>query len=192
MRRFTLVLFVLLIAVSASAAPIVLRVDASNAPSNLFHAHLTIPATPGATTLYYPKWIPGEHSPTGPLVGLTGLKITANGAPVTWQRDPVEMFAFHVDVPAGASALEVDLDYLAFAGGAIFTSGASSSPKLAVLSWNTVALYPQGGSPEQVSFAPSVIANTPAATIARSRSASVNGDPSRLLLRLSTPATRPL
>src|SRR5205823_4002959 len=139
-------LFIFFVATSLGAAPIVLRVDATGAPSNMFHAHLTIPATPGAMTLYYPKWIPGEHSPSGPIVGLAGLKITANGAPVIWQRDPVEMFAFHVDVPAGAAALEVDLDYLSFAGGAIFTSGASASPKLAVMSWNTVLLYP-GGPP---------------------------------------------
>src|SRR5437870_1724135 len=87
-RRFLLALFVLFLAAATSAAPIALRVDATGAPSNVFHAHLTIPAAPGAMTLYYPKWIPGEHSPSGPLVGLTGLKITANGAPVTWQRDP--------------------------------------------------------------------------------------------------------
>ena len=143
MRKLLLIFFV---AVTASAAPIVLRVDATGAPSNVFHAHLTIPAAPGAMTLYYPKWIPGEHSPSGPIIGLTGLKSTASGTPVIWQRDPVEMFAFHVTVPAGASALDVDLDYLAFAGGAIFTSGASASPKLAVMSWNTLLLYP-GGSP---------------------------------------------
>src|SRR4051794_3925563 len=152
MRRFAFVLVLLFVAAAAVAAPIALRVDATGAPSNLFHAHLTIPAAPGAMTLYYPKWIPGEHSPTGPLVGLAGLKITANGAPVTWQRDPVEMFAFHVDVPSGASALEVDLDYLAFAGGAIFTSGASSSPKLTVLSWNTLLLYPGGAPSDAIQY----------------------------------------
>src|SRR5436853_5498391 len=152
MRRLSLVLFVLLMAASLGAAPIMLRVDATTAPSNIFHAHLTIPAAAGAMTLYYPKWIPGEHGPTGPLVGLTGLRITANGAPVVWQRDPVEMFAFHVDVPAGASALEVDLDYLAFAGGALFTSGASASPKLAVLSWNTVLLYPGGAPSDAIQY----------------------------------------
>ena len=143
-------LFIFFVATSLGAAPIVLRVDATGAPSNLFHAHLTIPAAPGAMTLYYPKWIPGEHSPSGPIIGLTGLKITANGAPVIWQRDPVEMFAFHVDVPAGAAALEVDLDYLSFAGGAIFTSGASASPKLAVMSWNTVLLYPKGAASDSL------------------------------------------
>jgi predicted metalloprotease with PDZ domain len=152
MRRYSILFTALFIASSLFAAPIVLHVDATGAPSNTFHAHLTIPATPGPMTLYYPKWIPGEHSPSGPIIGLTGLKITANGAPVTWQRDPVEMFAFHIDVPAGASAIDVDLDYLAFAGGAIFTSGASASPRLAVMSWNTVLLYPGGAPSDAIQF----------------------------------------
>ena len=156
MRRLSLSVFVLFLAASLYAAPILLRVDATGAPSNMFHAHLIIPAAPGAMTLYYPKWIPGEHSPSGPIVGLAGLRITANGAPVVWQRDPVEMFAFHVDVPAGATALEVDLDYLAFAGGAIFSAGASASPKLAVLSWNTVLLYPGGASSDAIQYEPSL------------------------------------
>src|SRR5947209_10223009 len=121
MRRLLIVTFFL--ALPLAAAPIILHVDATTAPSNVLHAHLTIPAPPGAMTLYYPKWIPGEHSPSGPIVGLAGLKITAGGAPVAWHRDPVEMFAFHVDVPAGAAALEVDLDFLGFAGGAIFSAG---------------------------------------------------------------------
>ena len=150
-RRFALVLIVLF-AVSLHAAPITLRVDATGAPSKMFHAHLTIPAAPGAMTLYYPKWIPGEHSPSGPIIGLAGLKITANGAPVVWQRDPVEMFAMHVDVPAGAAALEADLDYLGYPGGAIFSAGASASPKLAVMSWNTVLLYPGGAASDAIQY----------------------------------------
>ena len=156
MRRLSVVLFILFAAVSLAAAPIALRVDATGAPSNVFHAHLAIPATPGAMTLYYPKWIPGEHSPSGPIVGLTGLKITAGGTPVPWQRDPVEMFAFHVDVPPGATALDVDLDYLAFPGGAIFSAGASASQKLAVMSWNTVLLYPGGAPSDAIQFQPSL------------------------------------
>jgi len=143
MKRFALILALLLSALALSAAPITLRVDATNVASNVYHAHLTIPATPGPMTLFYPKWIPGEHGPTGPINGLTGLRITANEQPVNWLRDPVEMFAFNVDVPAGATALDVDLDFLAPAPGANFTAGASTSPRLAVLSWNTVLLYPR-------------------------------------------------
>jgi len=142
--------------VSLGAAPIVVRVDATKAPANMYHSHLTIPATPGALTLYYPKWIPGEHSPSGPLVGLTGLKITAGGAPVEWRRDDLEMFAFDVTVPPGASALDVDLDFLAYAGGAIFTAGASASPRLAVMSWNTLVLYPAGAPSDAIQFQPSL------------------------------------
>jgi len=136
-------LFLLLFAISASAAPITIRVDATDVPAHLLHAHLSIPATPGPLALFYPKWIPGEHGPTGPIVGLSGLRFSANGAPVAWTRDPVEMYEFHVDVPAGASALEVDLDYLVPPPGTNFTAGASASPRLAVMSWNTVLLYPQ-------------------------------------------------
>jgi predicted metalloprotease with PDZ domain len=143
MKRLALVLPLLFLALTVAAAPITLRVDAAGVASNIYHAHLTIPVSPGPLTLFYPKWIPGEHGPTGPINGLTGLKITANGQAVPWLRDPVEMFAFEVEVPAGASALDVDLDYLAPAPGANFTAGASTSPRLAVLSWNTVLLYPK-------------------------------------------------
>ncbi|MDP9361631.1 MAG: PDZ domain-containing protein [Acidobacteriota bacterium] len=148
MKRFVLVFTALFAALTLNAAPIVLRVDATGVASNVYHAHLTIPAAPGPLTLFYPKWIPGEHGPTGPINGLTGLQFAANGKSVPWQRDPVEMFAFQIDVPAGATALEVDLDFLAPAPGAKFTAGASTSPRLGVLSWNTVLLYPRtaGGS----------------------------------------------
>ena len=127
MKRLALVLTLLFTAFALSAAPITLRVDATNVASNVYHAHLNIPATPGPMTLFYPKWIPGEHGPTGPINGLAGLRITANGQAVTWLRDPVEMFAFNVDVPAGATSLDVDLDFLAPAPGANFTAGASTA-----------------------------------------------------------------
>src|SRR4029077_11052337 len=93
-----------------------------------------------------------EHGPTGPINGLTGLKFTANGASVPWQRDLVDMFALDLNVPAGASTLEADLDYLAPAPGANFTAGASTSPRLAVLSWNTVLLYPQTASSDALQY----------------------------------------
>ncbi|HYS52995.1 MAG TPA: PDZ domain-containing protein [Thermoanaerobaculia bacterium] len=153
MRRF---IVLLLFAISASAAPITIRVDATDVPAHLLHARLSIPATPGPLALFYPKWIPGEHGPTGPIVGLSGLRFSANGAAVAWSRDPVEMYEFHVDVPAGASALDVDLDYLIPPPGTNFTAGASASPRLAVLSWNTVLLYPQTASSDALQYEPTL------------------------------------
>ncbi|HVZ17844.1 MAG TPA: hypothetical protein VG897_12045, partial [Terriglobales bacterium] len=73
--------------------PITLSVDASAADTRLFHAKLTIPVKSGENTLLYPKWIPGEHGPTGPLVDLTGLKFFVNGQPLSWRRDSIEMYA---------------------------------------------------------------------------------------------------
>src|SRR5205807_7284889 len=153
MRKLFLLL---LFAISASAAPITIRVDATDIPAHLLHAHLSIPATAGPLALFYPKWIPGEHGPTGPIVGLSGLRITANGSPIAWNRDPVEMYEFHVDVPSGASALDVDLDYLIPPPGTNFTAGASASPRLAVLSWNTVLLYPQTSSSDALQYEPTL------------------------------------
>ena len=136
--------------------PIRLDVDARDAARKLFHARLTIPAAPGALTLLYPKWLPGEHGPTGPIADLAGLTITAGGRPVPWTRDPVEMYAFRCEVPAGAAEIEVSLDYLSPASAGLFSSGSSATEKLAVLSWNTVLLYPAGADPDRVLYEASV------------------------------------
>ena len=76
-----------------------LKVDATDAPRRLFHVQMTMPAKPGAMTLLYPEWIPGEHGPTGPIANLVGLKIQGGGKTIPWKRDSVNMFAFHLDVP---------------------------------------------------------------------------------------------
>lgn len=121
-----------------------LRVDLTDAPRHILHASMTIPAKPGPMTLLYPEWIPGEHGPTGPIVDLVGLKITAAGKNVPWSRDAVNMYAFHVAVPEGATALDVVFDFITPPEAAGFTSGASATTELAVLNWNQVLLYPQG------------------------------------------------
>jgi predicted metalloprotease with PDZ domain len=140
----TPVLSLLLAASPAAApAPIRLAVDAREVTRKLVHAHLTLPAAPGPLSLVYPKWIPGEHGPTGPLVNLMGLVVHASGQAVPWKRDPVEMYAIEASLPAGATSVDVDLDFMVPTGGD-FTAGRSASDQLAVLSWNTVLLYPRG------------------------------------------------
>jgi predicted metalloprotease with PDZ domain len=124
--------------------PIRVTVDATDAARKIFHSHLTIPATPGPMRLAYAKWIPGEHSPTGPIADIVNLRMTANGQPVVWTRNARDMFQFDVVVPSGASALDVDLSYLSPIAGGNFTSGPNATANLAVLSWNTVMLFPLG------------------------------------------------
>ena len=138
------------------SAPIRLEVDAREAPRKILHAKLTIPAAPGPLTLLYPKWLPGEHGPTGPIADLAGVKITAAGRPVAWTRDPVEMYAFHCDVPEGAGSIDVALDYLSPAASGGFSSAASATTQLAVISWNQVLLYPKGPSSDTIQVAASL------------------------------------
>src|SRR5690349_20749085 len=113
MTRMKRALLVLLFAVSVHAQTIRVAVDVTDAARKLLHTHLTIPAQPGAMKLAYAKWLPGEHGPTGPIDELVNLRITANAQRVAWSRDPRDMFLFHLDVPAGASEIEVDATYIA-------------------------------------------------------------------------------
>src|SRR5512135_2146285 len=115
-----------------ATAPITIFVDATEAPRKILHATLTIPAQPGPLTLVYPKWIPGEHGPDGPVNDLAGLKFSAGGKEIAWRRDLVDMFAFHLTVPAGATAVEASLDYLEPAGGS-FSAGGSATEQMFVL-----------------------------------------------------------
>lgn len=134
-----------------------LGVDATDAPRKVFHAKLTIPATPGDFVLLYPKWIPGEHGPTGPVVDTAGIYFRAGGRTLTWHRDSVDMYAFHVDVPQGVSSIEAVLDYLTpveTPGG--FSAGSSATEKLAVLSWNWLVLYPKGYGSDDIGVKASV------------------------------------
>ena len=129
--------------------PIRLSVDATGAPGRVLHVKLEIPARPGPLTLVYPKWIPGTHAITGPLGDMTGLRLSANGRPVEWERDAVDMFAFHCRVPAGASRLEAEFDLLQSATGHL-ASGRSLTPRIALLDWNGLLLYPEGRSADGI------------------------------------------
>jgi predicted metalloprotease with PDZ domain len=142
------------VAAQGSRAPIQISVDLSEAPRHIFHAHMVIPATPGPLTLLYPKWIPGEHMPDGPISDVAGLKFTANGQTLAWDRDPVEMFAFHMNVPAGATAVEANLDYLNPVDGIGYSAGPSATSQVSILEWNDVLLYPSGSKSDDLTYVP--------------------------------------
>ena len=136
--------------------PIRLEVDASRAPQKILHTHEQIPVRPGPLVLYYPKWIPGEHMPDGPISDVAGLKFTANGKTIPWRHDLLNMFAFHLDIPAGVESLDADFDFLLSAPASGYSAGASATADLDVLSWNQVLLYPQGYPAAELRFVPSL------------------------------------
>lgn len=150
-RFLTIALFSIASIFAQSAIP--LRVDATDAARRVFHVQLTVPAHPGPMTLLYPEWIPGDHMPDGPLVQMVGLVIKSAGRVIPWKRDPVNMFAFHVEVPAGITALDVSFDYLSPPDAAgNFASGSSATTELAVLNWNQFLLYPQGADADKLQY----------------------------------------
>ena len=137
----------------AQKEPVRIAVDLRDSPRHVFHAKLKFPVKPGPLTLVYPKWIQGEHAPTGPIVNLTGLKMLAGGKEVVWRRDEVDMYAFHLDVPQGAEMLEVSLEYLSAppeSSGSHDRSDATA--KIAVLNWYLVTLYPQGIKTDDLTY----------------------------------------
>ena len=117
----------------AQSAPIQIVADLSDAPRKLYHAEIDLPVTAGPLTLTTPQWIPGNHRPTGPVDSITGVVFTANGQPIQWRRDDVDLFQFHLVVPRGVATIHAHLD-------CIVTERVSQ--KMAVLEWERLLLYP--------------------------------------------------
>jgi predicted metalloprotease with PDZ domain len=139
-----------------ASGPISLTVDATQAPMKILHSQMVLPVTPGPLTLYYPKWIPGLHEPAGPIGNVAGLKFSAKGKAIPWQRDLSDVFTFHVIVPAGVTRLDVSFDYLepsTFGGPA----AGSATDKLLDLTWNQVLLYPAGSPSSQIIYQPQIV-----------------------------------
>jgi predicted metalloprotease with PDZ domain len=139
---------------AASGPTIRLLVNLTDAPRNIFHSTVTLPATAGEMTYVYPKWIPGNHRPSGPIANVTGLHFRAGDQELSWRRDPLEMYSFHVTVPPGVKEIEAKFDLLSTdsAGG----GGLAASSNLLDLNWNQVVLYPDKAASDAVEVAASI------------------------------------
>jgi predicted metalloprotease with PDZ domain len=124
------------------AQPIQLQVDASTAANQIIHIHEIIPVSAGSLALYYPQWIPGEHSPAGPINNLLEVHFKANGQELAWLRDDVDMYEFHLDVPAGASQIEADFVDAN-------DPNTNMNPYFARVSWHRDLLYPGGKTSDE-------------------------------------------
>ena len=129
-------------------------VDATDLARRIVRIREEIPAQPGRLTLLYPQWLPGNHGPSGPLDKLAGISFKAGGKPLTWTRDPLNVYAFHVDVPAGATGVTAEYQYLTPTdpgqGRMVMT------PNLLNLQWNALVLYPAGHHASRIDTAASV------------------------------------
>lgn len=131
---------------------IVLEVDARKASQRILSAREIIPvAKPGPLTLRYPQWLQANHAPTGAVGSFANLRFTAAGRPLAWRRDPVDMYAFHLDVPAGVNRVEAAFDVVGTGGGRTF-----ATPDLLGLQWERVLLYPAGHFVRRIAIRPSV------------------------------------
>jgi predicted metalloprotease with PDZ domain len=127
-----------------------LKVDVTDIDHGRMRVQQTIPvAKPGPMTLLYPRWIPAAHAPMNQVEKLAGLTIRANGQVLAWKRDPVDLFAFHVDVPARARSLEVSFDYLSPTNGE--QGRVVMTPDMINIEWEQVSLYPAGYFVRQIS-----------------------------------------
>ena len=132
----------------AQKKPIQITADLSDAPRKLYHAEVDLPVTAGPLTLITPEWIPGTHQPYGPAEDITGVVFTANGKPIPWRRDDVDLYAFHLTIPEGVTTLHAHLDCIVTA---------RVSQKLAVLEWEKLLLYPAHTPVRDIPIQPSLI-----------------------------------
>ena len=133
-----------------------LAVDATDTTRGIFSVKEVIPVAGvgDKLTLLLPKWLPGNHSPTGQIANIAGIALQVDGKPVRWVRDTVDVYAFHIDLPAGAQAVTATFQYLSPTrenqGRIVMT------PDMLSLQWDCVALYPAGWFVRQIPFSASV------------------------------------
>src|ERR1700722_3303255 len=123
-------------------------VDASDLDRRIVRIHETLSGIGTGTVLLYPKWLPGAHAPEGPIDRIAGLTITAQGAKVSWTRDPVDVWAFRLHAPAGAKSIDIDFDYLSPTSPKV--GAMEISRDILLLEWNAVLLYPAGYFARQI------------------------------------------
>ncbi|HEY3951485.1 peptidase M61 [Phenylobacterium sp.] len=130
-------------------------VDATDLDRHIYRVHETIPVSKaGPMTLLYPQWLPGNHAPNGPLKTADGFSFKANGQTLRWMRDPVDVFAFHIDVPPGATSIDIDFDLLTAVDGP--EGRIVMTPEMLSLEWIDLVLYPAGHFARRIQVDPSV------------------------------------
>ncbi|MEG1679658.1 MAG: peptidase M61, partial [Stenotrophomonas sp.] len=138
--------------ISEAAYPgtIRLEVDATDLGQRVFKVRQTVPVQPGLQRFHYPAWLPGSHSPSGQIEKLAGLVINANGQRLEWARDPLDVYTFNVQVPAGVNELRMDFQFLSPTDSA--QGRTVMTPNMLNLQWNAMLLYPAGHAAHAITY----------------------------------------
>ena len=132
----------------AQKTPIRITADLSDGARKLYHAEIDLPVKPGEhASFIMPQWIPGNHAPNGPIANVVGLVFYANGQPLPWRRDDVNLYEFHVDVPAGVTNIHVHLDNIV---------NGRVTREMSVLEWEKLMMYPAHVPIKDIAIEPSV------------------------------------
>ncbi|NJM51528.1 MAG: M61 family metallopeptidase [Sphingomonadales bacterium] len=140
---------------TAPPGPMILEVDASDITRAIYRVKQRIAVDPDKPViLLYPEWLPGKHGPRGALAELTGLTFRADGKPVTWTRDPVEVYAFHINAPKGTRVIDAEFQFLTPIRGS--EGRRVITPEMMNVQWEQVALYPAGHFTRAIRVRPSI------------------------------------
>nr|WP_314434845.1 peptidase M61 [uncultured Brevundimonas sp.] len=132
------------------------RADVTDVDRRIVNVTQTIPiAQAGPLTLLYPKYLPGNHAATGPIQLISGLTVTASGQRIEWQRDTLDPYAFHLDIPAGVTSIDVAFQWLTQPDASNWR--VTMTPALVNLQWEKAILYPAGYYSRQIQVAPSIV-----------------------------------
>ncbi|MFD6159976.1 M61 family metallopeptidase [Nocardia sp. NPDC060256] len=138
----------------ANQKAISVAVDVTNLPQRVIQVKQTIPVRSGEVDLLYPQWLPGNHSPSGPIDKIGGIVFTGAGNKLEWKRDPSNVYAFKVTVPDGVDSIDASFQYLtptdSTQGRVVMT------PNMLNVQWNAVVLYPAGTPVSRIPFTASV------------------------------------
>ncbi|MGC4027492.1 MAG: hypothetical protein QM696_01280 [Steroidobacteraceae bacterium] len=130
------------LAAAQPARPIGLEVDARDVTRRIYQVRETLPARPGKLALHFAQWLPGAHAPRGPIDQMGGLRFTANGSELAWRRDPLDVYRFEVQVPAGVT--EVVAQFQLLTAQSPEQGRIVMTPTMLNLQWAQLMLYPAG------------------------------------------------
>jgi predicted metalloprotease with PDZ domain len=130
------------------APTMTLLVDETQAFRRIAFVHEEIRVRQGPLALAFPRWIPGEHGPTGPIENFAALRVRSGDVTLPWTRDPDDINTIRIDVPPNTHSVTVDFDTLL---------ENTISDHQFLLAWNTAILYPRGVDKQALMIEPSIL-----------------------------------